>query len=124
MKATILVTDDTAFIRSSLKSILENAGFESVAEAVDGQDAIDQFCKLKPDIVLLDSDMPRVDGLQAIREICKLDPKASVILCTSAGQGSTIKEAMQIGAKGYLVKPYNSEVVVDRIREILDTDVA
>ncbi|OOM74131.1 chemotaxis protein CheY [Clostridium puniceum] len=105
----VLVVDDAAFMRLSLKTILERNGFEVIGEAVNGKDAIQKFKILKPDIVTMDITMPEMDGIQALSEIIKSDPKANVMMLSAMGQESRIREAITLGAKGFIIKPFKEE---------------
>ena len=106
---TVLVVDDAAFMRLSIRTILERNGFEVIGEAVNGSDAIEKFKVLKPEIVTMDITMPTVDGIGALSEIIKLDPKANIIMLSAMGQEVKIREAILLGAKGFVVKPFKEE---------------
>lgn len=108
----VLVVDDAAFMRLSLKTILERNGYEVIGEAVNGNDAIEKFKILKPDIVTMDITMPELDGIQALGEIIKFDPKANVVILSAMGQEPRIREAITLGAKGFIVKPFKEENLV------------
>jgi two-component system, chemotaxis family, chemotaxis protein CheY len=108
----VLVVDDAAFMRLSLKTILEKNGYEIIGEAVNGRDAIEKFKILKPDIVTMDITMPELDGIQALSEIIKFDPKANVVILSAMGQEPRIREAITLGAKGFIVKPFKEENLV------------
>lgn len=105
----VLVVDDAAFMRLSLKTILERNGYEVIGEASNGNDAIEKFKILKPDIVTMDITMPDLDGIQALIEIIKFDPKANIIMLSAMGQEPRIREAIISGAKGFIVKPFKEE---------------
>jgi len=105
----VLVVDDAAFMRLSLKTILERNGYEVIGEAGNGNDAIEKFKILKPDIVTMDITMPDLDGIQALNEIIKFDPKANIIMLSAMGQEPRIREAIISGAKGFIVKPFKEE---------------
>lgn len=108
----ILVVDDAAFMRLSLKTMLEKNGFEVVGEANNGRNAIEMYKLLTPDIVTMDITMPDMDGIEALAEIIKFDPKANVIILSAMGQEVKIREAVLIGAKGFIVKPFKEEYLL------------
>ncbi|MBU9721769.1 MULTISPECIES: response regulator [Bacillaceae] len=112
----VLVTDDAAFMRMQLKDIISKLGHEVVGEAENGKDAIEQYKKLMPDLVTMDITMPELDGINALKEIKSFDPHARVIMCSAMGQQGMVLEAIQNGAKDFIVKPFNQ----DRISEALE----
>ncbi|MBK1812355.1 response regulator [Clostridium sp. YIM B02505] len=114
----ILIVDDAAFMRMTLKVILERNGFEVVGEAANGVDAVDKYMKLKPDVVTMDITMPEMDGVQALEEIIKKDPSAKVIMISALGQETWIKKAVILGAKGFVVKPYKEEYIVQSLNKL------
>src|ERR1700730_2496326 len=103
--ARILVTDDAAFMRMQLKDMITKAGYEVVGEAENGNVAVELYEKLRPDLVTMDITMPEMDGVSAVKEIRKLDPNAKIIMCSAMGQQNMVLEAIQAGAKDFLVKP-------------------
>lgn len=109
----ILIADDAAFMRLKLKDSFEKAGYEVIGEAVDGQDAVQKYMQLKPDLVTMDITMPIKNGIEAIQEIISFDKKAKIIAVSAMGQESMIREAVVSGAKGFIVKPFK----VDRLLE-------
>lgn len=114
--AKILVTDDAAFMRMQVKDILTKLGHEVIGEAMDGEEAIEKYKELKPDLVTMDITMPELDGVSALKEIKKIDADANVIMCSAMGQQAMVLEAIQSGAKDFIVKPFKE----DRIQEALD----
>lgn len=108
----ILIVDDAAFMRMSLKKIMEENGFEVVGEAENGKVGVEKYNELQPDIVTLDITMPEMDGLTALKAIMKLDPNANVVIVSAMGQESYVREAVMSGAKNFIVKPFNKEHVV------------
>jgi Response regulator containing CheY-like receiver domain and AraC-type DNA-binding domain len=108
----VLVVDDAAFMRLSLKTILERNGYEVIGEAVNGKDAIEKYKILQPEIVTMDITMPDMDGIQGLSEIIKFDPKANVVMLSAMGQETRIREAITIGAKGFVVKPFKEESLI------------
>ncbi len=108
----VLVVDDAAFMRVSIKNMITKSGFEVVGEAENGLVAVQKYTELKPDIVTLDITMPEMTGLEALKEIMKIDPSAVVIMCSALGQESMVREAVMAGAKGFVVKPFKEEVIL------------
>jgi len=120
--ATILIVDDAAFMRGSLKYIIEGAGHTVVGMAKDGQEALKLTRELKPDIVTLDILMSGMDGLSALEAIMKESPEAKVIMVTALGQEEKQEEAFKLGASGYIRKPFKQTEIVDEIRRVLGSD--
>lgn len=116
--AKILVTDDAAFMRMMLKNILEEAGHE-IVEASNGIEAIEQYEAHKPDLVTMDITMPEMEGIPAVREIVKRDPNAKIIMCTAMGQQSMVIGAIEAGAKGFVVKPFQKDKVLGEINKLI-----
>lgn len=117
--ARILIVDDASFMRNSLKFIFENAGHEVVGLAENGMEAIKLYSKLKPDLVTCDILMKTVGGIEALTKIREENPKAKVIMVTAIGQESMQLQAQQLGAKGYIRKPFKSEDVIAEINKVL-----
>lgn len=118
MAKTVLITDDTAFMRMTLKNVIEKNGYTVVGEAGDGEEAVALYKELKPDMVTMDITMPKMDGITAIKEIMKIDPNAKIIVCSAMGQKPMVIEALSAGAKDFLVKPFDAERVVESLRKI------
>ncbi len=108
----VLIVDDAAFMRMSLRIILERNGFEVIGEAENGMVGVKKYLELKPDIVTLDITMPEMDGLAALRAIKKLDDGAKVAIVSAMGQESYVREAIVAGAKSFIVKPFKEEHVI------------
>lgn len=119
--ATILIVDDAAFMRMMIKDILVNAGLQVIGEAENGLQAVEKYQSLKPDLVTMDITMPELDGIQALKRIKELDPDANVIMCSAMGQQALVLEAIQLGAKDFIVKPFQKERVVETIHQITDS---
>lgn len=111
----VLIVDDAAFMRITLKTMLEKNGFEVVGEAANGLEGVKKYGELKPDAVTMDITMPELDGVSALREIKKLDPNAKVVMISAMGQESMVKESIIAGASGFLVKPFKEEAVIKAI---------
>jgi two-component system chemotaxis response regulator CheY len=104
----ILVVDDASFMRTVLKDIIKSNGLaQEVIEAGDGVEGVKAYQTQKPDLVTMDVNMPRADGIQALRAIMKIDPAAKVIMVTSVEQKQIVQDAMKIGARDYIVKPFD-----------------
>lgn len=114
----VLIVDDAAFMRISLKNIMDKAGYEVVGEAENGQMAIKKYKELKPDIVTMDITMPEMDGIQALKEIMKEDPTAQVVMITAIGQEGHVKDAVIAGAKGFIIKPWKEETVLSALSKL------
>lgn len=108
----ILITDDAAFMRLSLKSMLERNGYEIVGEAENGAVAVEKYKILGPDIVTLDITMPVMDGLEALKQIKAFDKNAKIMMISAMGQESIVREAVIAGAVGFVIKPFNEETIV------------
>ncbi len=118
----ILIVDDLAFIKLLLRDLVEKAGFRVVGEASDGEEALQMFQDKRPDVVLLDITMPKMDGLTALKKILEIDPNANVIMCSALGQQRLIVQAIQMGAKDFIVKPFRSERVISSIKKTLNIE--
>ena len=119
MNSTIMIVDDAAFMRMMLKDILTKNGFNVVGEAENGAVAVKKYMELQPDLTIMDITMPEMDGLQAIKEIRKRDPKARIIMCSAMGQQSMVIEAIQSGAKDFVVKPFQADRVCEAVAKAL-----
>ena len=115
----VMVCDDAAFIRMMIKDILVKNGYEIAAEAENGLKAVEQYPEAKPDLVLMDITMPEVDGIEAVRRIKALDPNANVIMCSAMGQQAMVIEAIQAGAKDFIVKPFQADRVLEAVRKVI-----
>lgn len=118
---SVLIVDDSLFMRNVLKEIVSKAGYTIAGEAATGRAAIQKSCELHPDVVLLDITMPEIDGLQALVEIVKLEPQINIIMCSAMGQQGIVMEALQKGAKDFIIKPFQQEKVVDSIERALSS---
>lgn len=119
MGKQVLITDDTAFMRLTLKNILEKNGFIVAGEAENGQVAVDLYNELKPDLVIMDITMPVMDGITAISKIMETDPKAKIIVCSAMGQRALVIQALNAGARDFVVKPFQTERIVHAAQKAL-----
>ncbi len=119
MGKNILIVDDAAFMRMMIKEILTKNGFEVVGEASDGLEAIEKYKELKPDLITMDITMPEMDGISALKEIKKLDSNAKIIMCSAMGQQAMVIDAIQAGAKDFIVKPFQADRVIEAISKAL-----
>lgn len=119
MPQRILVVDDAAFMRMMIKEILTKHGYEVVGEAADGSQAVDKYRELHPDLVTMDITMPEMDGIQALKQIRAMDNAAKVIMCSAMGQQAMVIDAIQAGARDFIVKPFQAERVIEAIRKTL-----
>jgi len=115
MGKSVLIVDDTAFMRIMLKDIFTKNGFEVVGEAENGAEAIGKYKELKPDIVTMDITMPEMSGIEALQAIREFDSKAIVVMCSAMGQQAMVVEAIQNGAKDFIVKPFQPERVIQAV---------
>ncbi|NLN14040.1 MAG: response regulator [Tissierellia bacterium] len=119
MSKRVLIVDDALFMRMKLKDILERNGFEVVAEAQNGMEAVEKFKSERPDIVTMDITMPEMDGIEALKEIMKIDPKAKIIMCSAMGQQSMVMDAIQAGAIDFIVKPFENDRVIQSLNKAI-----
>lgn len=119
MAHKILIVDDAAFMRMMIKDILSKNGFDVVGEAADGVQAIEQYKEKQPDLVTMDITMPEMDGITSLKEIRKINPQAKVIMCSAMGQQAMVIDAIQAGAKDFIVKPFQADRVIEAISKTL-----
>ena len=119
MAKRILIADDAAFMRMMLKDILTKGGYEIAGEAADGNEALAKYKEVKPDLVTMDITMPNCDGIQSLKQIKAADPAANVVMCSAMGQQAMVIEAIQSGAKDFIVKPFQAERGLEAIKKIL-----
>jgi two-component system chemotaxis response regulator CheY len=117
--AKIMICDDAAFMRMMIKDILSKNGYEIVAEAENGAIAVEKYPETKPDLVLMDITMPDMDGIQALKKIKEIDPSANVIMCSAMGQQAMVIEAIQNGAKDFIVKPFQADRVLEAVKKVI-----
>ncbi|WP_078595602.1 response regulator [Evansella clarkii] len=119
MPVKVLVVDDAAFMRMMIKDILTKNNFEVVAEAGDGAQAIELYKEHSPELVTMDITMPEMDGITALKEIRNFDANAKVIMCSAMGQQAMVIDAIQAGAKDFIVKPFQAERVLEAVNKTL-----
>ena len=117
--ARVLVVDDAVFMRKMVSDALAKGGHEIVGEAGNGQEAIERYQELKPEVTTLDITMPEMDGIAALKAILDLDPAARVIMCSALGQESKVLEAVKAGARDFVVKPFQAERVLEAVGKAL-----
>jgi len=115
----ILVADDASFMRQMIREIVEAEGHEVVGEASDGVEAVDEYKRLQPELVTMDIVMPRRSGIDAVRGILELDPAARIVMCSALGQESLVREALEAGASGFIVKPFKPQAVIETLAQVL-----
>ncbi|MDF2541381.1 MAG: chemotaxis protein CheY [Herbinix sp.] len=115
----VLIVDDAAFMRMFIKTILMSHGFNDIIEAENGKEGVEKYKELKPDIVTMDITMPEMTGLEALKSIIEYDSKAKVVMVTALGHEEMVKEAIQYGAKSFIVKPFHTDHIVKTLNQIL-----
>ena len=118
MGKKVLIVDDAAFMKMLLKDIVTKAGFEVVGEATNGVEAVEKYKELKPDIVTMDITMPEMNGIEAVKKIKEIDPNAKIIMCSAMGQQAMVIEAIQAGAKDFIVKPFQPARVIEALQKL------
>ncbi len=117
--AKILIVDDAAFMRMMVKNILIKEGYDVVGEAENGAQAVEKYKELNPDLVTMDITMPEMDGISAVKEIMKINKGAKVVMCSAMGQQAMVIDAIQAGAKDFIVKPFQPDRVIEAISKVL-----
>jgi two-component system chemotaxis response regulator CheY len=115
----ILICDDAIFMRTMIADILTSAGYEIAGEAESGLQAVERYKTVKPDLVTMDIVMPDMGGIDAVRAITALDPGARILMCSAMGQQSLVVEAIQAGAKDFVVKPFQPARVLEAVQRVL-----
>ncbi len=114
----VLIVDDASFMRIALKTVLEKNGFEVIGEAENGVVGVKKYGELNPDIVTMDITMPEMNGVEALRMIRSIDSNAKIIMISAMGQENFVREAVMLGAKGFIVKPWNEDYVVETLSKL------
>jgi two-component system chemotaxis response regulator CheY len=119
MLRTVLICDDAVFMRTMLSDILSNAGFSVVGQAQTGSEAVAKYKELQPDLVTMDIVMPDMGGIEAVRAIISEFPDAKILMCSAMGQQSLVVEAIQAGARDFVVKPFQPSRVLEAVQRVL-----
>lgn len=115
----VLVVDDAMFMRTMIKNILkDNPDFTVVAEAENGKEAVEKYKEVQPDIVTLDITMPEMDGIEALKEIISINPNAKCVMCSAMGQQGMVLDAIKLGAKDFIVKPFQADRVLEALQKL------
>ena len=122
MAARILIVDDALFMRNMLRNIFSESGFDVVGEAQNGNEAVEKYRELKPDLVTMDIVMPEKNGIEALKEIMGEDAGARIVICSALGQESLIMEALEAGARDFIVKPFKPPKVIEVTQKVLSGD--
>lgn len=117
--ASVLVVDDAAFMRMTLKKMLEAHGHRVVAEAADGIEAVKKYAEARPEVVLLDITMPEMNGVEALKKIKEIDSAARVVICSAMGQQAMVAQAIQFGAKDFVVKPFEEDRLIAAVEKVI-----
>lgn len=122
-KKRVLICDDAEFMRTMLRDLLVEGGYEVAGEAQNGVEAISKYKELKPDLVTMDIVMPIKSGIDAVIEICEDDPDARIVMCSALGQEILVMDAIEAGAKDFIVKPFTKSDVLDRLKRVVESGV-
>jgi two-component system chemotaxis response regulator CheY len=120
--ARVLIADDASFMRQMIREIIEPEGYEVVGEATNGIEAVEQFEQLNPDLVTMDIVMPKRSGIDAVKGILAKHPSACIVMCSALGQETLVMEALQAGARDFIVKPFKPDNVVSTLKKILEKE--
>ncbi len=116
---SVLICDDAIFMRRMISDILSQAGYRVAGEAANGVQAVEMYKALKPDLVTMDIVMPDMGGIDAVREIIKDDPSARILMCSAMGQQALVIEAIEAGARDFIVKPFQPGRVLEAVQRVL-----
>lgn len=119
MAPTVLIADDALFMRSVLRDIVTTVGFTVLGEAGTGLEAVALYDRLRPDVMTMDVVMPDMTGIDAVKKIIEIDSNARILMCSSLGQQVMVKEAIQAGARDYILKPFQAGDVLTAIKKVL-----
>ena len=122
MSIKILVVDDAVFMRGMIRDIFARPPFVIAGEAENGVEAVRLYQELRPNLTTMDIVMPQMDGITAVREIMRIDPMAKVVMCSALGQEMLIAEAIEAGAKDFIVKPFQPSRVLKVVQSVLGLD--
>ena len=116
----ILIADDASFMRQMIRDIIDSEGFDVVGEATDGVEVVERFKELHPDVVMMDIVMPKRSGIDAVKAIKAEDAGARVVMCSALGQEALVTEAIQAGARDFIVKPFKPDAVLATLRKVVE----
>jgi two-component system chemotaxis response regulator CheY len=116
----VLIADDASFMRQMIRDIIEPEGWEVVGEASDGVEVVEKYKKLHPDVVMMDIVMPKRSGIDAVKAIKADDPSARIVMCSALGQEALVTEAVQAGAKDFIVKPFKPDAVLATLAKVAE----
>jgi len=122
LPARLMIVDDTLFMRRMLRDLLSSHGYEVVAEACNGREAVENYRQNLPDLAIMDITMPEMDGIEAVRAILQEDPQARIVMCSALGQNEPVMEALQAGAWDFVLKPFLPEKVLEVVEKVLQGD--
>ena len=122
MTKNILVCDDAVFMRMIIKDILSKCGY-NVLEAENGYRAIEEYKRSKPELVLMDITMPEINGIETLKRIMEIDKDATVVMCSAMGQESMVMESISLGAKDFIVKPFDDDRVIEAVKNVLGDEL-
>ena len=114
-----LIVDDAAFMRMTIKKMLEAHNHIVIGEAENGIEAVKKFAELLPDVVLLDITMPEMNGVDALKRIKEMDKDAKVVICSAMGQQTMVAQAIQYGAKDFIVKPFQEDRLIAAVEKVM-----
>ena len=116
----VLIADDASFMRQMIRDIIEPEGYEVVGEASDGVEVVEKFRKLRPDLIMMDIVMPKRSGIDAVRAIRAEDSTTTIVMCSALGQETLVMEAIQAGAKDFIVKPFKPDAVISTLAKVIE----
>lgn len=119
MGKKIMLVDDAAFMRMMIKDTLKKNGFTEIVEAGNGEQAIATYQEEKPDLILMDITMPVMDGLEALKHLKEMDKNVQVVMCSAMGQETMVVDALKLGAKDFIVKPFKPDRIMKTVNSIL-----
>jgi two-component system, chemotaxis family, chemotaxis protein CheY len=119
MARKVLICDDALFMRTMLAEIMEQAGFEVAGQAATGAEAVSLYRELRPDLVTMDIIMPDMGGIEAVKSIIREFPDANIVMCSAMGQQALVIEAIQAGARDFVVKPFQPARVLEAVQRVL-----